>query len=332
MTEANSNANSVHSQTNQESVANSQQQEGIQEEALATADYSSNNNPDITSSNTNTSNSKMDWQQVAHKLREYNRKLLKKMLRLEQELADIDNKFNKYIEKSRNSDLLVAQQEAEIQKYQEQIAIFSEQLTTSQGTIAQKSTRIEQLLEESQSAQRQTAQLERECTLLQEKYDRQVYELNVKEKNNQELQAKLSQQQRNALQYQAELKRYRDRQVLSDQPHQQPVPEIPRKKASSSPASRSIQPWSTANSEPKITLPNTKIQPPAIANPLKPSETVKTAAEIATWSVAQQTSNQTSNKSQKQLAKTTKTHQSQTSASKKPQSLAAVDLPTFPRP
>lgn len=345
MTEANNNANSVNSQNNLDSIKNINCQGEQLEKVIATAHHSSSEYPDFSASDNNTetaqntsaeditttnteaaSNSPMNWQKVAHKLREYNRKLLKKVFRLEQELAEIDNKFNKYIEKSRNSDLLVAQQEAELQKYQEQIAVFSQQLATSQAEIDQKSTKIEQLLEECQSAQQQTAQIERDCTLLQEKYDRQAYELNTKEQDNKELHAKLSQQQRYTLQYQAELKRYRDREALST--NNKPAPEIPLKKNRPYSPQRSIQPWSNKDSDTKISLPQTKVQPIA-SQPTPASETIKTAAEIATWSVAQQGSSQP----QEPVTKTTKTTtKSQSAVGKKPQTLAAVDLPTFPRP
>ena len=71
-------------------------------------EFSPDNNSEC--ENGGSSATKMNWQRVAHKLREYNRKLLKKVFRLEQELAEIDNKFNKYVEKSQNNDALLVQQ------------------------------------------------------------------------------------------------------------------------------------------------------------------------------------------------------------------------------
>lgn len=257
---------------------------------------------------------KMNWQRVAHKLREYNRKLLKKVFRLEQELAEIDNKFNKYVEKSQNSDLLLARQAEEIKSYQEKFALLTQQLASSQQQRDNRELIIKQISEQHELSQKQTAQLERECTLLQEKYNHKAFELVAKEQENQELQSKLNQQERNALQQSAELKRYHEaasRKGKATSRHQ------------NYPHNRFIQPWShSAIPEPKIPLPKSKSQQAVVrGKTAKTAETIKTAAEIATWSVGK-TSKDTNIQS-----KTAKSGHST-----KPQSLAAVDLPTFPRP
>ncbi|MEM8717902.1 MAG: hypothetical protein AAGE84_01145 [Cyanobacteria bacterium P01_G01_bin.39] len=256
---------------------------------------------------------KMNWQKVAHKLREYNRKLLKKVFRLEQELAEIDNKFNKYVEKSQNSDILLAHQAEEIKKYQEQITLLTQQLATSQQHVEQQNLLNKKISEQQQFSQQQTAQLERECTLLQEKYTRQAYELTTKEQENDQLRIQLNQQQQHTLEQEAELKKYQ-------------AAALRKEKATSNqknyPHNRYIQPWSTSTiAEPKIALPR-KSQPAKFERTHSPtSDTIKTAAEIATRS-ASTLPNQ----------KTEKSQPVKPPRSKKPQSLAAVDLPTFPRP
>ena len=261
------------------------------------------------------STQKMDWQKIAHKLREYNRKLIKKVFRLEQELAEIDNKFSKSVEKSQNSDLLLAHQAEEIKSYQENLALCTQQLTSSQEQIDSQELIIQQISEQHELSQKQAAQLERECTSLQEKYNQQAFELVIKERENQELQSQLNQQQQNALQLEAELKRYQEAETSR------------KEKATSRhqnyPHNRYIQPWSTSTiPEPKIALPRNKPQATkAEPRDVKTSETIKTAAKIATWSAS------TVPKQKADKSKTTKSSQS-----KKPQSLAAVDLPTFPRP
>ena len=262
---------------------------------------------------------KMNWQKVALKLRDYNRKLLKKVFRLEQELAEIDNKFNKYVEKSQNSDLLLARQAEEIKSYQEKLALLTQQLVSSQQQVENQELIIKQVSQQHELSQKQTAQLERECTLLQEKYNHKAFELVVKEQETQELQSKLSQQERNALQQEAELKRYQEAAASR------------RGKATSRhqnyPHNRFIQPWSHSSiPEPRIPLPKAKSQPAsAHRKTSSASETIKTAAEIATWSATKTAdSKKSQNKSQPKTTKSGK--------GKKPQSLAAVDLPTFPRP
>ncbi|MEL6578872.1 MAG: hypothetical protein AAFQ14_03900 [Cyanobacteria bacterium J06621_12] len=267
---------------------------------------------------------KMNWQRVAHKLREYNRKLLKKVFRLEQELAEIDNKFNKYVEKSKSTDLLLVQQAEELENYQEKVALLVDQLASSQQQIDGQELIIKQVSEQYELSQQQSAQLERECTLLQEKYNRKSFELVAKEKESQELQSELNQQQHNSLQQEAKLKRYQEAASRKEKTNS---------RNQNYPHNRFIQPWSTSTiPEPKIALPKTKVQKsaqPAIAKkaPSSTTETIKTAAEIATWSASNTKSKSKIDQSAPVQNKTAKSSQG-----KKPTSLAAVDLPTFPRP
>ncbi|BAZ45518.1 hypothetical protein NIES4102_25420 [Chondrocystis sp. NIES-4102] len=246
---------------------------------------------------------KMDWQKIALKLREYNRKLLKNVFRLEQELADIDNKYNKYVEKSQTSDVLVAQQAEEIKTYQEQISQLNQQIDEQEITINDLSQQYE-------LSQQQTVQLEKECSLLQQDYEKQATELAAKGREVKELQTKICQQQRYALQYKAELKRYQEKTTISSVSSPDPV--ITPKVSYSN--NRSIKPWSTSTiRDPKISLPQT-----AKIEPLQPTPTVQKTEDIAPWSapLSQQKSEQST----------------VNSASKaKSQSLAAVDLPSFPR-
>ncbi|MEL6441355.1 MAG: hypothetical protein AAFQ80_19140 [Cyanobacteria bacterium J06621_8] len=265
-----------------------------------------NNQPEVGES----SIPKMDWQKVAHKLREYNRRLLKKVFRLEQELAEIDNKFNRYVEKSQNSDLLLAKQAEEIKAYQDQLSVLTQELVTAQQQAARQELVIQQLSDKHELAQKQTAQLERECTLLQEKSAHQALELAVKDEESIELQNQLHQQQQTAQEKEAELKRY---QSAAKSRQEKAI-----KQQNNYPHNRFVQPWSTnAIPEPKIAFPrNNSLAIKEKTSHSKTREASKTAAKITTWSAA--------NGKEKKPQKSTPT--------KKPQSLAAVDLPTFPRP
>jgi predicted nucleic acid-binding Zn-ribbon protein len=261
----------------------------------------------------------MDWQRVAHKLREYNRKLLKKVFRLEQELAEIDNKFNKYVEKSQNSDLLLANQAEELTSYQEQVTLLIQQLAGSQQQIETQELLIKEISQRHEFSQQQTAQLERECTLLQEKYNQQSFELVSKEQETQELQNQLHQQHYSVLQQEAQLKRYQEAASRKEKTVTQ---------NQNYPHNRFIKPWSTSTiPEPKIAVPKNKSQATKVK---KTAEAIKTAAEIATWSassIPRKIAPQAA-ASQPQVAQANHS----ANHSKKPQSLAAVDLPTFPRP
>ena len=253
------------------------------------------------------------WRQVAHKLREHNRKLYKQVFRLEQDLAEITHKFNKYVEKSKSNDLLMAHQAEEIKNYQESIALFSQQLANERQEADNNKTLIEQLSQQDELFQKQTAQLERECTLLQEKYNNQAYELATKEKENQELRTKLDRQQQTIIEYEAKHKR--DREAETSEKDK-------ANRHKNYPHNRYIQPWSLGSiSESQISLPKTKLQPlKAKRTEIKAS--IKIAPEIATHSKLVD----------KQTDRSNTTNSSKSAASKKPQSLAAVDLPTFPRP
>lgn len=256
----------------------------------------------------------MDWQRVAHKLREYNRKLLKKVFRLEQELAEIDNKFNKYVEKSQNSDVLLARQAEELESYQEKVALLLKQLAGSQQQIENQELLIQQVSQQHELSQQQTAQLERECTLLQEKYNQKAFELATKEQESEKLKSELSQQQDSVLQQEAKLKKYQEAASRKEKA-------VSRNQ--NYPHNRFIQPWSTSIiPEPKIALPKNKSQSTKVQKTLgNTAETIQTAAKVATWPAT------TARNKAEQTQVATKPNQS-----KKPQSLAAVDLPTFPRP
>ena len=271
---------------------------------------------------------KMDWQRVAHKLREYNRKLLKKVFRLEQDLAEIDNKFNKQVEKSASTDLLLARQADELKASQAKNALLIEKLAHAQQQIEDRELVVKQVSEQYELSQQQTAQLERECTLVQEKYNQKAFELVAKEREIQELQSELDRQQHSALQQEAELKRYQEAAERKEKA-------VHRNQ--NYPHNRFIQPWSTAPRglaststsgfpEPKIALPKTKIKNNRAKQVPITSTEIQTAAEIATWSASTEARKKVK-KSQSASTQTAKTKQSQ-----KPQSLAAVDLPTFPRP
>jgi hypothetical protein len=337
MTEANNNTNSFNSESTFESWETTSNNQGEpREKVSATANNFPIENSNLplnnfgdpvvnlknkitTTEQLSSLDQKMNWQKVAHKLREYNRKLLKKVFRLEQELADIDNKFNKYVEKSRSSDVLVANQETEIRKYQEQVELLERQSETFQETIDEQKTTITKLSQQYEKSQQQTARLERDCTLLQENYNHQAYELILKEKEIIEWQTKFNQQQCSVLQYQAELKSYQEQLTLPD-PFLTQESAIPSVQNYSN--QRSIQPWSTSSTPETISLPKTKSQPIA-AKKATSAQTVKTSAQIATWSTSlpQEQPNHNGD------------HKIPTPASVKvkPKSLAAVDLPTFPR-
>lgn len=248
----------------------------------------------------------MDWQKVAHKLREYNRKLLKQVFQLEQNLADVDNRFQKNLEQSKSSDLLIARQATEIKDYQEKIASMSQQLETFQQETHSQQLTIESLSKQLELSQKQTAKLERECAALQEEYNAKTYELISTGKKAQELYNRLNRQQRYTLQYKAALASHLNNlapdELNSETSTTSDLPKI---------QNQPIKAWSIPKSESKIALPKTKPQLPAANNrvltpPLRESSSTKAAS----WPAPAIAPN---------------------SPNKKLQTLAAVELPSFPR-
>ena len=152
----------------------------------------------------------IDWHKLAHKLREHNRKLLKKVFQLEQEVAETNNRIKEHKIRSQSTDMLIAQQAEEINHNQEEIAHVIQELENSQQEIHSQKVMVDGLNKQLEKANEKFAQLERECALLQEKYNQQTHDLLLKNQQVQELSARLNRQQRYTLQYKAALDKYLD--------------------------------------------------------------------------------------------------------------------------
>lgn len=301
MSEVNNNANQFDVTSSSESV----------DLSTSTPDISAVEQPQNSAteiSTTNHSTKKMDWQNVAHKLREYNRKLLKKVFKLEQDLADTENKYKVQNEKSQNSDRILAQQAKEIKEFQEQVVRLSEQLTTAQQETQSQKTLVENLSEQLRESQKQTAQLERECALLQETCNHQSYQLIAKTQQTEELSNRLTRQQRYTLQYKAALDNYLN-QVKTPESEKLEITHKSAVEVKNPP----IKPWSSSSKDTSISLPSTKGKTLEVKPLSHQHQSESSTAKTTEWPAPE-------------IAKT-----NQTSKSKKPQSLAAVKLPRFPR-
>lgn len=152
----------------------------------------------------------IDWHKLAHKLREHNRKLLKQVFQLEQEIAETNNRIKEHKVRSQSTDMLIAQQAEEINHNQEEIAHVMQKLETSQQEVHSQQVMVNSLTKQLDTANEKFAQIERECSLLQEKYNQQTHDLLMKNQQIQELSARLSRQQRYTLKYKAALDEYLD--------------------------------------------------------------------------------------------------------------------------
>ncbi len=202
----------------------------------------------------------IDWQKLAHKLREHNRKLLKKVFQLEQELAETDSQLKQQLDRSQSREIVVEQQAKAIKDFQEQVANLLENVEQSKRETQTQQILIETLSKQFEVSQQQTAQLERECALLQENYNQKTYELIAQGKQTQELHSRLNRQQRYTLQYKAALDRY-----LNNLADSESEPELEAPDLATEIKNQPIQVWSSVPLSPsqdratekKIDLPKT---------------------------------------------------------------------------
>ena len=178
----------------------------------------------------------IDWQQLAHKLREHNRKLLKKVFNLEQNLIDVTNQVQKHQEIARQEELTITEQAEKLNHSQEEIADLSQQLEKERQEIKSQEVLIENLSLQLKSAQEQTAKLERECAVVQENYNQKNYELSSLTEQKEELESRLYRQQQQTLQYKAALEKY--------SATEKPLEKLPAIKILSRLKPQPIQPWS----------------------------------------------------------------------------------------
>ena len=178
----------------------------------------------------------IDWQQLAHKLREHNRKLLKKVFNLEQNLIDVTNQVQEHQEIARQEELTITEQTEKLNHSQEEIANLSQQLEKEQQEIKSQEVLIKNLSLQLQISQEQIAKLERECAVVQENYNQKNYELSNLTEQKEELESRLYRQQQQALNYKAALEKYSARE--------KPLEQLPSIKILSRLKPQPIQPWS----------------------------------------------------------------------------------------
>lgn len=289
--------------------------------------------PDSSAVSSECSQKKIDWHKLAHKLREHNRQLLKKIFKLEQEIAEVNNRLGEQIHRSQRTDLLIAQQADELNCDREEIARLVREIEKFQQEKQSQQNFIENLSQQLKEGQEQIAQLERECAFLQENCNKQTQELIVKEEQTKELHTRLHRQQSYTLQYKAALDQYLN------------ISEVPTSTKNELKLS-SLKTAEGTLSEPSFRFGTKPIQAWSIALEDKETSTTKTSflnlpAEKAADELQSKTSKKEASVSQK-ISTTDKGIQSKetnwpspaiatANVDKKPKSLAAVDLPRFPR-
>lgn len=134
-----------------------------------------------------------DWFTLARKLRQHNRELVKTVVQLEQALANTQESLQSQMIQFKNSELVINQQTEELNNTQKQVSRLFYELEASHKTAQCQQNVLDNLTEQLEKSQEQTAQLERECALLQEAYNEQSHQLILAEKQVKELRDNLHQ-------------------------------------------------------------------------------------------------------------------------------------------
>ena len=267
----------------------------------------SSNNPQISSesqSNERTPKN-IDWQKLAHKLREHNRKLLKRVFTLEQEAAEAQNRCQEQNDQFLQNNLLVEQQAERLNNHQEEVAHLLQELETSQQKLQEQQDLAKNLSQQLEISQQETAKIERECAKLQDANNEKDYQILAANKQIQELHTRLDRQQQNIMKYRAAVEKY-----VSTGDFSQPTvasSSLPRFNNS-----EPIKSWSETNSQ----LKKTPVSP-ALVEVAEHSEVSPAVAK------KEATSKSNSNWPAPEIARVNKENQ--------PKSIAAVQLPRFPR-
>ncbi len=143
----------------------------------------------------------IDWYAIALKVR-------RKYEALQQTVQNLEKSLTGYQKELKKKDIVLEQKNGEIEKYKNELNQFTNQLEEKQDNKNQQQQLIEKLTLELKESQVQRGRLERECSLLQENYNQQEYQLKEKEKENKELNIRLQRQQRVTLEYKAVLDRH----------------------------------------------------------------------------------------------------------------------------
>jgi chromosome segregation ATPase len=299
---------------------------------------------------------RVDWSARAHKLRQKNRDFCKKIERLEQAVAESQEQLVSEQERSQNAEIFIARQTEEIGNAQQKNNRLIQELETARQEINNKQMTIESLYAKLAASQEHAARIERECAILQEKYHEQQYKLLETEQQARELSVRLYRQQRYTLQYKTALDQQEENVAAQNQiarqldqldstsftPKVQPiktwslteeelnyVAELnPKQPVKLEPENFSWQPTNASDTVREL---NTDIQ--AALVPETPLNEEKQYLALSSTKTAKANSFQI-NKEEKVISSSTNWPSpviAAAASNRKRKSLAAIELPTFPR-
>lgn len=138
-------------------------------------------------------------------LHECNRDLINRVAELEAELDDSR-------QQSQGQQTEVLQRTQELVATQEQVKRLFKKLEIANQVIRQQQVLVETITQQWETTQTRLAQMERDCTLTQQRYNEQFHESVQLQNTCRELRSRLHRQQRQTLQFKAALERYLEMQ------------------------------------------------------------------------------------------------------------------------
>lgn len=176
-----------------------------------------------------------DWFALAQKMRQRNRNLQEKVNQLKALLQQKTEALHTEKTRSLSRETLLAQQTEEFNTVHAQLTRLFQALESSHQASGRQQILIETLSEQLQSSQERIAQLERECSFTQQRYNEQSHELLQAANTCRDLRTRLQRQQQQTLQFKAALEKSLEMPTSTEtqKPERRFVPKA-----------QPIQPWS----------------------------------------------------------------------------------------
>lgn len=248
----------------------------------------------------------IDWQKLAHKLREHNRKLLKRVFILEQEVAEAKNRGEEQNNQFANNNLLLEQQADKLNENQEEVAHLLQEVESSQQKLQEQKDLAKDFAQKLELSQQEIAKIERECTKLQDSNNDKHYKILDANKQIKELQNRLDRQQQNTIKYRAMLEKHMSKGDIPQEKVSSPsFPQINQ--------SEPIKSWSDTYDKEKVAILPRDLVEFTESSEISPVLTAKKEVPLK----------HNSNWPAPEIAVVKKENQ--------PKSIAAVKLPSFPR-
>ncbi len=186
-------------------------------------------------------------------LLEQNSDLLSLVSQLEKAVEDCQGALQAQIERSHLQEEIATRQNQEIEDTRAKMGRLLQELEASHQAAQRQQILVETLSTQLETSQERIAQLERECALIQERYNEQVHLVMHTEDTCRDLRSRLHRQQRYTLQYKAALEKCLD--VPSPSHETQATSrrqQTPWGTANPIPKTQPVQPWSSEPSFPVV--------------------------------------------------------------------------------